>query len=47
MLYVDEEGRVICEWVPRERLLPVRSLPEDLIGNPFAERVWNQRFEDR
>jgi hypothetical protein len=45
--YVDEsdpERPLVQRWVPRDKLLPVRSAPEDLIGNPFNERLWREQF---
>lgn len=39
----DPETPVVQKWVPRERLLPVRSVPEDLLNNPFPDYLYRQR----
>lgn len=47
VLYVDDSDEakpVVQRWFPREMLLPVRSAPEDFLGNPFADRAWRNRL---
>ncbi|GAA4731167.1 hypothetical protein GCM10023350_13100 [Nocardioides endophyticus] len=38
----DPERPLVQMWLPRERLLPVRSRPEDLLNNPFPDLLYRK-----
>lgn len=40
------EQPFIVSWFPAQRLLPVRSIPEDLMGNPFEKALWERRRQE-
>ena len=49
VLYIDErtgERARVERWFPVAQLVPVRTIPEDLMGNPFLKSSWDQRVNE-
>lgn len=43
--YVDEtddDKPVVQKWIPATKLVPVRSIPDDLMKNPLTAEVWRR-----
>lgn len=41
----DPSGQEVHSWIPRERLLPVWSVPDDLLRNPFPDYLHRRKRE--